>query len=328
MREHDAIFANFINRFGNSVLLDYADTIVVPAFTDARLKRTYGKTTYQFYKVRLVNLAKDPEKPVLALFGQFVKDTELTRVQRMDPAAGLVHDERSMSSAPSAFFVLLLNNHRLIYFAETPHAPDLGTFRSTALAFLRETWRAIINTLYDNQPDGVKITKKKLRELNPIPTLEVIPLANREGIAEFVKRYDILKRIDFRLVTPNDELDAAETLDRVRKLGLGLNAKTTKVSASNSKGLDIKASIETVTEATESANQEIVLSGVDENGAKLNGNNESFHLSIPINDPPAQPLSLAKRLFKEYEKLVQADAIKAPALDKAVEKLGKLMGLL
>ena len=34
MRQHHALFANFILRFGKKELIDYAETILIPALTD------------------------------------------------------------------------------------------------------------------------------------------------------------------------------------------------------------------------------------------------------------------------------------------------------
>ena len=51
MRQHNAAFANFICRFGSEkVLLDYAEQIVLPAFTDDTMIRSFGKgRTYYFF---------------------------------------------------------------------------------------------------------------------------------------------------------------------------------------------------------------------------------------------------------------------------------------
>ena len=134
MRRDTAAFANFICRFGDEkVLLDYAEEIVIPAFTHDTYVRSYGKHThYHFYKVKFVKLDEIAGIPVFALAGRFVKDTMLTRHQVFEEQVGLIQDEQEMRSSPSAFFVLILNNHRLIYFPETPHAPEFNSFAAGA----------------------------------------------------------------------------------------------------------------------------------------------------------------------------------------------------
>ncbi|MFS2151996.1 hypothetical protein [Rhizobium sp. Rhizsp42] len=328
MKQNSAVFANFICRFGDKVLLDYAKQIVLPAFTDDTLIRSYGETQYHFYEVKLVNLAKRGEEPILAVVGQFIKNTLLTRVQVFDESNGLIHDEQSMRSAPSAFFVLILNNHRLIYMPETPYAPDLVAFRGTALAFLRSKWNKLIDNLFEaSKRNKEPITKVALRKLHPIPTLEVVPLTDRRSLAEFVKRYETLRRIDFRLITPNDEIDASDTLERVRKLGLGLDATITRVITENKDGLDKEASLAAVEEATATGNQEVILRGVDEAGNSLKVANDSFELSVPIGEIPNGTVAKAKFLFKKYIEQVDQQEINAPGMNNAIEKIRQLVGL-
>lgn len=70
MRQHSAAFANFICRFGDKVLLDYAEQIVIPAFTKDTYVRSYGKRThYHFYEVELLNMAEDGADPIIVLAG-------------------------------------------------------------------------------------------------------------------------------------------------------------------------------------------------------------------------------------------------------------------
>ncbi|MCC0056728.1 MAG: hypothetical protein H6883_11390 [Rhodobiaceae bacterium] len=331
MRQHNATFANFICRFGDEkVLLDYAEEIVIPAFTRDTFVRSYGKrTNYHFYDVELVGLSADREHPILALAGRFIKDTELTRHQIFDAKRGLIQDERRMRSSPSAFFVLLLNNHRLIYLPETPHAPDLNAFKATAEQFLRRRHNEYVDQLYAAlKAEGEKVTKKSLFETHPAPKLEVIALTGADDIAEFVRRYSILKRIDFRIVRPNDDIDAGEILDQVREFSRGLNAERTDLTTANINGLDIEASIEAVTAATETGNQEVKLTGVDENGNDLAGNNDEFQITAPVENIPPTPVGLARRLYEIYETMTQNGAIRAPGMDHAIEKIRQLVRLL
>lgn len=50
-------FANFTLKFGlDGNLLDYAEEIVLPAFFDEKLERSFGKTTYFLRNVQLLVL--------------------------------------------------------------------------------------------------------------------------------------------------------------------------------------------------------------------------------------------------------------------------------
>lgn len=331
MKRKTVTFANFICRFGDEkVLLDYAKEIVIPAFTNDTYVRRYGKHThYHFYKVHFVKLDELAGFPVFALAGRFVKDTMLTRHQVFEEQVGLIRDEQEMRSSPSAFFVLLLNNHRLIYFPETPHAPHLHSFAATTKQFLRKQHKKYLDELYSQRMDGEdRVTKKALVETHPTPTLEVIPLTGQDDIATFVRQYKVLKRLDFRLVLPNDDIDAGEILGQMRKFLQTLNADKSEIKAANSRGLDIEASIEAIASATSTGNQDVKLNGVDQDGNKLSGNNESFQIRAPVNDVPNTIAGLRQQLYEIYKHLTDRETIQAPKLDQAGDKARELERLL
>jgi hypothetical protein len=331
MRQHSAAFANFICRFGeDKVLLDYAQQIVIPAFTKDTFVRSYGKRThYHFYEVELMNMGSDGEPPILVLAGQFIKETELTRHQVFDEKRGLIKDEQSMRSAPSAFFVLILNNHRLIYFPETPHAPDLNAFRVTAENFLHKQHDDFIKELFDEtRRDNKPPTKKLLLKNHPRPTLEVVHLTGKLGIAQFLRRFEKLKTINFRVVKPNDDVNAGEILGQVRELADALKSTNTKVTVSSTEGLDINAAIDAVTGATASGNQDVTVSGIDTDGNALSGNNENFKLSAEIENTPLTKRSLVARLLDKFSQLSADGAINAPSADLQAEKINDLTKLI
>ena len=175
---------NLICRFGKEkVLLDLIDEIVLPSFFDELLIRSYSKTSYFFHKVSPVILSDDKNEKVIGIAGRFIKDTTLEREQIFEQDKGLVKDSESIRSSPSAIFLLILNNHRLIYVKETKNAPSKESFKSTLLGFLRSKHKNFIDNEYEQfnkNPSGEgehqKVTKKELLENTPRPTLELIPL--------------------------------------------------------------------------------------------------------------------------------------------------------
>jgi len=226
---------NLICRFGqNKVLLDLAEEIVFPSFFDKKLSRSYDKTSFFFDDVNFVNLNNNDSENVIGIAGRFIKDTTLKREQVYEKGKGLIKDVETMRSSPSAIFLLILNYHRLIYVKETADAPSKESFGSTLLTFLREKRRCFIDSEYDRYRSLIErmppneldltsknlierlntfaghnvidcsqdrnskfiITKKKLQEIFPNPTLELIPLPSTESIEEFVKKYDVLKVLE------------------------------------------------------------------------------------------------------------------------------------
>ena len=143
---------NFICRFGSKkVLLDLADEIIIPAFTDPNLSRGFGKTKYFFHEVKLVAIPNTSQKPILGIIGRFVKDTTLEREQIFKEGKGLIKDSSSIKSSPSSIFLLILHNHRLLYVKETKYAPSKETFGHTALNFIRKKYSIFIDNEYEKR---------------------------------------------------------------------------------------------------------------------------------------------------------------------------------
>lgn len=325
MRKHYAVFANFNCRFGDrKELLDLAVEVVIPAFTNENLVRNYRDTaSYRFHNVELIPIKEDGGQTVFVIAGQFIKNKKLTRHQTFDERKGLIADEQFMMSAPSAFFVLILNNHRLIYLPETPYAPDLKEFESTALYFFSVSYGNFIDNEYIRRREDKKpITKKSLREENPKPTLKIVYLTARIEIAEFLRRYKTLKKIDFHVIKPNEDLDAGEIINGIRRVLFDdLKSDKAKLTASNTKGLDIGASIEVVTVATASGNHEVNVSGTDADGNSLSGNNEKFMLSSKIDNIPTDKRELVRRLITLFSGLISQRKVDAPRIDQNSKRI-------
>ncbi|MEW8194562.1 MAG: hypothetical protein AB2793_12700 [Candidatus Thiodiazotropha sp.] len=331
MRKHTATFANLTLKFGDKVLLDYAEEIVLPAFLDKTLVRTYGDTThYHFYDMSVVKLETD----TAGVVGRLIKDTTLSRTQIYDPKEGLIKDEQSIRSSPSSFFVLILNNHRLIYFPETPYAPDLTAFKSTLTHFIRHKHKAFVDQQYEqlNEEDESKrVTKKELLEEHPLPTLEVIPLTSSESIDDFVRGYEKLKSIEFRFIEPNDEIDGEEMFDEIREYFGGLEPKNTKITSSNPDGLNKEKAVDVIHDATAGGTQEVKLVGVDEHGNQVKGNNEKFRVAVEVKDVPATKRGLTNRLFELFADLVEDGVLPLPrpaasASARITRKIRSLLG--
>jgi hypothetical protein len=104
--------------------------------------------------------------------GRLVKDTKIRRRQIYDPQAGLIESNIEIESAPAAFFVLILEGHKLLYVKEETDAASIGVFATTAERFLVDTWEERIERIYraakENVVEGqAKLTKKQLERETP-----------------------------------------------------------------------------------------------------------------------------------------------------------------
>jgi len=318
-------FANFICHFGDKhEMLDLASEIVIPAFS-SKFRRKYSDTEYLFLDVQLLNLASE-EVTVTALAGRFVKDTQLQREQVLKDGA-LVRDQRTLESAPSALFVLILNNHKLVYLPETKGAPSLEAFRATAQRFLSNAHKNFVTTLHQSaEQRNEKITRKALLEQYPVPFIELIPLSSESSLEEFVKQFDLLREIHVRLIDPNGELDNNELFDDMQQSKDTLGAKSTEIIHKNSKGMSKDGAIDHLKAAAQRGNTEITLVGVDPNGDKLRGNNERFKLGVQIKEIPGTIKGAANKLFEIFNGVVNDGILKVgkPQIDPT-PKISKLL---
>lgn len=323
---------NLICRFGSDhVLLDLAEEVVLPAFLAENQVRSYGSTRYFFHDVKPVLLDNGADK-VVGIIGRFIKDTTLAREQIFVEDKGLVRDSESIRSSPSSIFLLILNNHRLIYVKETKDAPPKDAFKSTLLDFLRESHERFINETFENHkaerdenPALERVTKKDLRAKFPRPSLELIPLTSEESIEEFVRKYKILKTIEIALSDRNDENDNDPFFDLMQKRKDDIGSAKSVLKHSNPEGLDKDVAITEIAEATSQGNQEVKLVGEDEGGDTLRGNNEKFQLRKPLDNLGDSLPEAANDLYVTFSSLVQDGLVKLPEVSDKARRLTNLI---
>lgn len=321
-------FANFTCKFGTEEnLADYLGEIVVRAFLDGSLKRTYTGTNYFFNRCRVVEL-ENGQYPVIGIAGQFVKDTKLRRDQIYRPGEGVVHDEMSIDSAPTAFFILILNNHKLLYLQEVPGAPSLRSFKSTALKFLRTKHDEFIRGIYEERKDnGEKTTLLSVWEEHPGPTLEVIPLANEDGLEAFVHRFRQLRTVKVDLIIPNDEVDNDPLFyDEARSRQDRIGSQKTTIQHYHPKGLEKDVALEQLKPVALSGNAVVTLSGVDLNGDSLSGGQDDFKLRVPQSNLPDEDSQRVSKLYESYLGYVRAGTIRLQEVAESTLQKIKLVG--
>lgn len=318
-------FANFICHFGDKYeMLDLAEEIIIPAFMSP-LKRKYSDTMYFFHDVALLDLGS-AAAPVAALAGRLVKDTQIQREQILRNGV-LVYDKRSLESAPSAFFILVLNDHKLVYMPETKGAPSIEAFRATAQKFASEKHNAFTDNLYQEaKQDDSRVTRKAILEKYPMPTIEVIPLSSEASLDNFIGQFEVLSEIRVRLIDPNGELDNDELFDDLQQSKELLGAKTTEVVHRNPKGMSKKNAVSQLTAAVQRGNTEVTISGKDARGDKLSGNNELFKLSVSVKELPSTIRGAAEKLYESFKSVVSDGilAVGKPSKDPAA-KIAKLL---
>lgn len=320
-------FANFICKFGEETnLLDVAEQIILPAFLKSNefRPRSFSDTRYFFHEPSLVNLGTE-SAPQLVIAGRLIKDTTLRREQIFSEEKGLIRTLGSLESSPSAIFVLILNNHKLVYCPETAHAPSLASFRSTAYSYIRQAQNKFIKDTYEDLnarreaeiEQGLnpspKVTKKDLWDTYPIPTLDVVPIPSDLSLAEFVRRYSRLTSISLRVLQTNSELDNSKLIDAARTTGTKLGATNTQVthSAGNKQeGLNRTEAVSQLRAVATTGNVEVKLSGIDQSGNKLVGNNEEFKLRVYVESVSRNIKTAAAELVGALDREIKSNNIR------------------
>jgi hypothetical protein len=210
-----------------------------------------------------------------------------------------------MSSAPSAFFVLILNNHKLIYVSETPHAPTTDKFAATLKHFIGLKHTAFLNLEFERAKErNVPITRAQLRLLHPHPDVEIVPLSNHGSIQQFVDRFSILRELDFKVLKPNQEVQAAEVFEGLQELRRRVDSTRTTLIHSNPAGLDKSEAVRQIDFAASAGNEHVSLQGKDVDGNTLKGTSQDIRLELVMTIPD-DDRAKAEVLATKYEELVE-----------------------
>ena len=321
------VFANVTCRFGSQyVLLDLAEEIAIPAFTDSSLKRRYGPTSYFFIDVGILDVSvEDIEEPQLTIYGRFVKDTVLTRSQTYSQETGLVPDDQSLASAPSSFFAFNLSNHKLAYLPETSYAPSIAVFASTLEAFMRRKHAAYVRALYEfskasDQPKSLT----SLFQAYPAPEVDATPMANKASITEFLGTFSTLTHLEFRILKTNAEISRQQTFRDLLAMKNELAATSTKLVHDSKDGLNIQVAAEEIDASAAAGNQKVILAGQAADGTQLRGSNDSFKLRVVADDAPAAPIAKAVYIVREYFKHVKNGLLRPDLSEEDTEKITKI----
>lgn len=316
--------ANFTLRFGYKlVLLDMLQEIVIPAFV-SNWSRESRSSTLLFHDVKLVNTTRDG-RDFPAIAGRIVKLMTVGRQRLFDRERNELIDEPiDFPSSPASMFVLILETHKLLYVKEEPNSPGIEAFGNTAERFLVNAYRKYIDDQYiaakvARKEGDSRVTKKKLREDVPEPSLEVIEIADRQTLKEFIGGFRKITKASMTLIETNDESSDNEFIDHLRKKQAALNAKRLTLQGSDPDGMDKEEVVSTFGAASD-GNAKVNFSGIDEDDNTLSGNNQRFKLKINLNveslsqDVPAE----ARELIGVYQRLVEAGDIKESPL--AIER--------
>lgn len=340
-------FANYTLNFGaDKVLLDAFGSIVFPSFHDQKYIRKFKDTEYFFTDTQIVLLdAVDPDFvgplqsiiPVVALCGRIIKKTIFKRDQVFQHGA-LIRDHKTLESHPSSIFILLLNDHRIMLCKEVPGAPTLEEFENTSRYCLAKRYESFVDyeisknkRLRKKKPNVPRLFKRTIYETLSVPRLRVTPLTDPRSLSNFVALFSVVNRLSVELLPTNNEnisLDAFWAKIEEEKNDLNSNKAQLVFTNRTEEGLDSNAVIEKTASATRMANSKIVITGKDDSGARLSGNNDSFTLKTPVPQISSDIAQAASEAYSEFNVLKAEGNIVVPERNDNDKILAKLTAII
>jgi hypothetical protein len=317
-------FGNYTLKFGeDKVLLDKFSEIVMPSFAEGKYIQEYhGNTEYFFLNTEVIKLNDSSTQPEYAIKGKLVKNTTLKRFQIFEDGA-LVNDKKELASAPSSSFLLILSNHRLIFTKEVPSAPTIKNFETVSSSFLQKRYNEYIEEEFQkNKKNKNKITKIKLIYETPKPSLRVTSLTDNESLSDFILRFEKINKVSVKLLsTNNEDLNLDDFWNDIDERGKEVNSLTTKLEFINNTG-SLKSSevFNQVSSAVAHGNTDVMMNGVDNEGALIKGNNDTFKLVSEIKSYDENIESIEKIQYSEFQKLVTGNIIKVPQITNSIYK--------
>lgn len=315
-------FGNYTLTFGDTkVLLDLIDSIVEPSFRERRyVRKITNKGEYFFLDTKIINLDLDDGTQTAAIAGRIVKNTKLHRDQIYSDGE-IIHDKKELETAPSSIFVLLLENHRLIFCREVSGAPSIQNFESTSQSFLHSRHKEFIASLLSQKEEELKSvpprgTKTALLREFPPPDLRVTPLSDRESLEGFIDRFKTIEQLTIKLLPTNhEEINNDDFwIDFSRRNEQMQSSSTTVRFVNNKDGLKADEVVAQTSAATEMGNSSVSLTGHDDQGDLIKGNNEDFTLTIEVGDLPNSIEEAGVAMHKNFLNLSRRGFIVLPVL--------------
>jgi len=310
---------NFVCRFGDAaVLADLAEEIVLPAFMDSTLRRGYDQTEYFLNGVSL-EVVGDYH----CVYGRFIKKTVLVSTQIYDEEKGLVESNVEMPTARSSIFVLVLDNHQLLLAPETPEAPMDVSFRSTIQKFLIIKYFEYIRFVAEQN----RRTKVSLRRELPRPILRISPIANRDGIIDYISRFEKITEVQMLVNDTNNTTHHDDFYEKLYEKKKRTGSSIALAQYVNPDGLKKDEMIKEIELVTEDANTDILFKGTNFNGESVFGRNNDIRARLAANIPDTNLADASSSLVDAW-KQAQVDKVIAPAENEgnrdALEKFKRI----
>lgn len=167
-------------------MLDYFDTIIMPALLSGFEKKMSGDT----YLFKYVNVVKNHLDFVL--IGVIIKKPTSEVSSNRGENEEIIDLDYKYLSAPYSTFVLYLRNHRMMFVENQEGSPKLDNFRTTV--------KYVIDKYINKQN---KILEKNNKDLLPIPLINIVGIPTRKRIEAELKKMSEITKLTLRFYPLN-----------------------------------------------------------------------------------------------------------------------------
>ncbi|MBY6761798.1 hypothetical protein HYH84_12715 [Clostridium botulinum] len=294
-------------------LLDYFESIVFPAMTKANITRETKKNKektaeYFFIDVKLIEIKKDE----YALVGKHVKRAFLRINQDITPDGKITPIGEITNSAPTSTFILLLRNHRVIYFKnDLLGSPDIRSFNTTVKEIVRKFIRGkrlnLINELKKSEfkHNGVEyskiadFTEKVINEEYPWSEINIVPIESKDLINQKFKEINKINELKLSIYNLNSENHFGSYLSTVSNFASQIGTDKIEQKSTNVQNVD---EVKKVINLSEGGKFNYLIKGTTKNNEtiKLTPNDVAESIPIKYNDTSSD-IHIIDVVFKTVE---------------------------
>lgn len=173
-------------------LIDYVESLVLPALKSGIRRETDNRTSFIFEDVCI----KEIEQEEYVLQGVLIKNTILDVMSEYTDDRGLEKTDKHYRTAPYSVFILYLRNHRMLLVKNQNGSPDVRSFTAAFRDILRE-YTKIENTH----------RKKEGQGLLPYAIVNSTGIKTAKNVKEALKDVDKIEKLILKFYPMNAEWD-------------------------------------------------------------------------------------------------------------------------
>lgn len=330
---------------GDKELLDIFEDYFLPAIKSIIIPGSRKSETHSY---SFLDLKVEKIEGNLILHGRLVKSLNIEREQILEKGK-LVDSIETLRSDPSSYFILFLNNHKLLWLRELKRAPKLTdlkyvlkkTFKiyreKTISLKCEKEAKSFFNDDTPTKEEMSEFSKieRKFYSLYPQLEVEITPLGNNVNISEEFNNFSLITNIKLRALKRNQEIgneynDLLSSMSAAQEKVLAKDV-ITEIRGTKQNALSIEETKKIALNASD-GNYEYSIKGYDTGNNLVIKKESDFSLQLTVEYDKNTPIlmNIKKMISKYFEAVNKYNTIQqvpSEVENKAIEienKLGQL----